>query len=412
MAVEYPDIVSEYLDAETRYECGGVQIVPSLEPSILSLGGYALLILLVQNTMDAPVELLFQLDIPTIGTLRSSPVLEVAQGEVHASLEPAEVGSLFIPIKTTDDARQGEYKIRLGVQAKSLGPPERVRSSESAGRIDRDLLPDVVGLDLGRVLGVAYHEQSTSKFSVPVVVQGTAAEEGEQPSMAVKFESLWKKENMEFQHRAVLEVNSRRAEILKQMATEPLYVALYAEMRKRFKQANVSMHTGEAIGLGKILAYTVRSFMDNSQMQDGLLVPIWETAEEMGVSTMDPLQVLRSVGLGHVVRLSVAVSFSLIAQVYSEQPWSLEERRSLTEFISEKLDTGEPLPIEFLYIPLLAGAAIIWPQLVLEGEDASESLQLLQKAKAARVGVFADADLEQASQVFDRLLSTALEGLQ
>ena len=377
----------------------------------LPLGGYSLLILLLQNTLDVPVELTFKLDLPSAGAFRGASVLEAAEREARANLEPAQVGSLFIPIKTTDQARPGEYQIRLSVQAKPSRSGIRVRPAQSPGRIDQTMLPDVIGLDVGRVLGVAYQEESTSKINVPVVVEDTPEADSEPPSMTVKFESLWKQEHAKLQAAAVQEVNSRRGEILASMTPEALYVALYAEAQKRFKQAGVSIRTGEAIGLGKILAYTAGSFLDKPQMQDGLLVPIWEVAQEMGVSTMEPVWVLRSVGFGHLVRLSVATSFSMIGQVYSEQPWNLEERRSLTDFISEKLETGEPLPIEFLYIPLLAGAAIVWPKLVLEGENTHESLQLLQRAKAARADIFADPDLEPASRLFDRLLSMAQKAL-
>jgi hypothetical protein len=412
MAVEYPDIISEYLDAPTRYECGGVQIVSSLEPPILPLEGYSVVILLLQSAVDAPVQISFKLEMPTVGAFRGVSALQTTVSELQADLEPAQVGSLFIPIKATSDARPGEYHVRLSVQAKVQGKGNRVRPSQCAGRVDRDLVSDVVGLDLGRVLGVSYKEVPTSKIDVPVVVGEMKAAEDQPPSMEVKFESLWKRENADLQQRALQEVNARRANILEAMTSEALFVALFSEGQKRFKQADVSIRTGEAVGLGKILTYTVRSFLERPEMQDGLLVPIWEIAQEMGISTMDPVSVLRSVGIGHVVRLSVALSFSLIEKVYGEQPWSLEERRSLTEFIAETLETGEPLPVEFLYIPLLAGAAIVWPRLTLQREDARSSLEMLQRAKAARDRVFEDADLQQASQVFDRLLSTALQGMK
>jgi hypothetical protein len=34
MAIDYPDIISEYMDASKRYETDGVQIFPYLEPAL------------------------------------------------------------------------------------------------------------------------------------------------------------------------------------------------------------------------------------------------------------------------------------------------------------------------------------------------------------------------------------------
>jgi hypothetical protein len=49
MTIEYPDIVSEYVDALERYEVNGVQVVPCLEPPDIPAGGYAMLILLLAS---------------------------------------------------------------------------------------------------------------------------------------------------------------------------------------------------------------------------------------------------------------------------------------------------------------------------------------------------------------------------
>ena len=408
MAPPFPDIICEYLDANTRHECGGVQIIPSLEPSTLATGGYALLILLMQNALDAPVDLTFKLDLPTAGVLRGSTLMEAAERDIPVSLEAAQVASVFVPVKAVSDARQGEYRVQIAVQAKAPAGAIRVRPASVTGHVDRDLLPDVVGLDVGRVLGVSYREVPATKLALPVVISGEADPDQEVPTMAVKFESLWKKDDLQAFTRAAKEVNIRRNEILRSMATEPLYVALYAETQKRLKGAGLTLRTGEAIGLGKILTFTARSLLDNADLQDGLLVPLWEVAQEVDEPVGDPLALLRTLGLGRLFRLSVAVAFSLVGKAYGEQPWTIEERRSLGEYISEKVDAGEELPIEFLYIPLLAAAAVIWPKLVLEGENPKESLRLLKQAKSARATIFTDPDLAQASHVFDRLTDGAL----
>jgi hypothetical protein len=169
------------------------------------------------------------------------------------------------------------------------------------------------------------------------------------------------------------------------------------------------LRIGEAVALGKILTYTVHHFLANSDMQDGLLVPMWELANEFELPTSDPLWVVRHVGFQHLLRLSVALSFGLVRQALGRHPWSVEERRAVTSLIAETVEATQPLQVEFLYIPLLMAAAYISRQITLDGEDSEHSLRLLQKAKAARADVFADPDLEEANLIFDRLMGAALK---
>jgi hypothetical protein len=77
--------------------------------------------------------------------------------------------------------------------------------------------------------------------------------------------------------------------------------------------------------------------------------------------------------------------------------------------VADSVEARHPLQAEFLYIPLLTAAAYISPQVVMDGEDNNHSMRLLQKAKAIRSHVFADPDLADANQVFERLMNAALK---
>jgi hypothetical protein len=81
----------------------------------------------------------------------------------------------------------------------------------------------------------------------------------------------------------------------------------------------------------------------------------------------------------------------------------------LTRLIVGRLEAEERLPVEFVYIPLLAASTIIAHEVNVEGEDVGHSLRLLKKARAARSDVLDDPELAEASQVFDRLLEAALK---
>ncbi len=409
MAMDYPDIISEYLVANERYETNGVQIAPYLEPEDLPIGGSANLVLFLQSALDVPVEITFKPDLPQTSRFRGSPLLAIGKTELRVALEPAQVGTLFVPVTTTPKAKEGHHQIQLNVSVAVKGQPTRIRPVETRGRFHNELIDDVVGLDLVRVLGLPYKTVSTNKISVPITIRGRAEPREAAPDLATRFQPLWSQDKMKPQNTALQEVSQRRASIVEQLEIEPLFVGLLVESQKRFADAGAPLRVGEAIGLAKVLTYTVQYFMANSDLQDGLLVPMWELANEYDLPTGDLLWVLRYVGFRHLLQLGTALSFGLVRQALGRQPWTVEERRAVISLIGDSVETGQSLPPEFLYIPLLLAVPTISRQVVMEGEDNGHSLRLLQKAKAARDDVFSAPDLAEVNLIFDRLMNAALQ---
>lgn len=409
MAIEYPDIISEYVDATQRYETDGVQIVPYLEPARVAIGGVTNLVLLLQSAVDVPVQVSFKPDLPQTSRFRGTPMLAVKQAELSLALEPAQAGILFVPVATTQQAKEGHHQVHLNVSVKAEGHPTRIRSLETKGRFRSDLIDDVVGLGLARVVSVPYTATPSHKISLALTVQGRAKASSAEPNLATRFQSLWSREDARGQVQAMQEVSQRRAVIVDQLRMEPLFVALFVEGQRRFAEIDLALRIGEAIALGKILTYTAHHFLANGDLQDGLLVPIWEMANEYDLPTGDPLWVVRNVGFYHLLRLSVALSFGLVRRALGRHPWSVEERRAVVSLVADSVERAQPLQTEFLYIPLLMAAAFISPQIRLEGEDNQHSLRLLQKAKAARADVFNDPDLAEANLIFARLMNAAAQ---
>jgi hypothetical protein len=407
MAIDYPDIISEYTDASKRFETGGVQILPYLEPAEIPVGGTANLALFLQSAVDVPVELKLKPELPQTSRFRGTPMMTVGQSELSVALEPAQVGILFVPVMTTPRAKEGRHQMHLNVSARAQDSPTRIRSSETAGRFRSGLIDDVVGLDLARVIGVPYKSTATDKISLTLSVRGKAEAADQETNLATRFQALWSREDGDRQIEALQEVSQRRANIIDQLQTEPLYLALFVEGQRRFADAALPLRVGEAVALAKVLTYTVQHFLANSDLQDGLLVPMWELANEYELPTGDPLWVVRKVGFHHVLRLSVALSFGLVRQALGRHPWNVEERRAVISLVADSVEAQERLPPEFLYIPLLMAGAYISREVVMDGEDSEHSRRLLERAKAARADVFADPDLAEANLIFDRLVNAA-----
>ena len=136
---------------------------------------------------------------------------------------------------------------------------------------------------------------------------------------------------------------------------------------------------------------------------------MWERALDANVDTTDALQVIRTVGYYHLLRLSIAMSFGLIARVIGRQIWTPEERQAVSDHVSDSIETGQALDVEFLYVPLLTAGTVITNKLTLEGEDPRHTLALMKKAYEARPELFLDDEMAEASRIYHQILTKAIQ---
>jgi hypothetical protein len=409
VAIEYPEILNEWTMASERYEVDGVQYVVDLEPKEMAAGAATFLSMYLQNVLNVPVGFSVRPQPQlTRQAKKANAGFSFSKEEPSVTLKPGEVGRLVLPIGSDAALPAGRYKIQVEFRGKPEGRGQRVRSQRGKSRLRRGLIDDVVGLGLVPVLGSDFKCRGDRRISFNLNVTGPLAAP-EKPDLPPTFESLWTQDDLGHQGKAQQEVNERRAYIITELASEPIFVNLLAETWVRFREAGLDLHLGEALGVARILTYTAEYFLKDSVMQDGLLVPIFERAIREKAATGEILPLLRSHGYYHLTRLACAISFGLVAEGLKKQPWSVEERRAVTDLVAIHLDTGQVLPPEFMYVPLLLGSIQVARRTVMEGEDSRESLRMLQEAKTERAQIFKeDEELQQVGQVFDQLMAVAL----
>jgi hypothetical protein len=320
-------------------------------------------------------------------------------------LKPAEVGDLTIPIQTYAETPSTTYEIRFEIIGTPKTSANRIRGQRSKGRLDDTILRDPVGLNLASTIGVGFAAKSRNRLSFKFNVTG---EEGsaQEIDLAPTFTSLWTLEDWDLQYRASREINERRAYIVPYLASEAIYVPLLDGGRRRFADSGIVLHVGEALTLAKILTYTVSYFVRNADLQDGLLIPIYMQAHLHDLPTDNATWLVSEVGYSRIVRLAIALSFAMVESTLKRQPWLLEEQRALADLVVGNLESGLPLPVEFLYLPLLMGGALVIREVVMEGEDPQQSLQMLAQAKKARGKDFT-GEASGTEELFDSLLARA-----
>jgi len=404
VAIEYPDILGEVTPASQRFEAGAVQYVGSLSHEEVASGEATELVLFLQSVVDVPMEVTLKLNVPgRVGGLRSRPTqLQIGELETTVPLEPAEVGELGIPIQTSVETPLTTYEIKLEITGTPKASANRIRAQQSTGRLGETILRDPLGLGLASTIGVGFTAKPANKlsFKFKVTDEGESAQETD---LAPTFTSLWTLEDWDLQHRASREVNERRAYITPYLAPEAVYVPLLDESRNRFADAEIVLHVGEAIALAKILTHTVNYFARNADLQDSLLIPIYMQAYAHNLPTDNTTWLVSELGYSRVVRLAMALSFALVETTIKRQPWLLDEQRALVDLVVGNLESGQPLPVEFLYLPLLMGGALVMREVVMEGEDSQQSLHMLAQAKKERAENFTGEAVE-TGELFDDLI--------
>lgn len=409
MAASYPDVIGEYIDAPERFATGGLQYAGYFDPKTIAPEQVTNLYLFLQNTYNVPLEAHLNIKVPQSGGFLQSkkPLLQVEQPQLELNLAGAEVGLLTIPVTTTGHTESGTHPLTIEVKASTQGKGQRIRPAKSKSRLDNTFIDSPIGLNLVASLGATYAEKSTKKAEFPLQVAGQPNPPERAPKMQHSYQPVWSKDSHQFFNKAVQELNLREIKLRNELNVEALYVTLYAESTRRFADAGLPLRIGEAIILAKILTYSAQYFLSSANRRNGLLVPIWEHAFEMEVDTTDSLEVIRSVGYYHLLKLSLAISFGIIAKVFKRHFWSREERVAVTTHVAESIDMGQPLDIEFLYLPLLMAGTQIAGKVKLQGEDPNHTLALIKKARQARANLFIDDDMATADRVYNRILQNA-----
>ncbi len=410
MPIEYPDYMSEVVEASDRYEVDGVQYVVSLQPSTVAPGESTELVFVLQSTVNAPLDFTIKLGLPS-GRRNRPCQMSIAEEEVTVPLEEAQVGELRLPIRCEPETVPAVYEIRLELKGRAKERGQSIRPNRGRGRLKDEMLKSMVGLRLAPIVGVDFKTSRGNRQTFRLTVEGEPVPAAE-VELASSFTSLWKAEELELQRKAMQEVNERRFHIMPELSPPVVYISLLNETRRNFLNTGIELHLGEAIFLTKILTFTALRFLRREMWQDGLLTPIFQRTLALDEPFENAPVLLARFGYSHVTRLAIAISFGLLEDAVKERLWTVEEQVGVNEFVVTQLETGQILPVEFMYLPLMFGGLLVAGEVVMEGEELTHSLQALAQAKQERMVEFPgdDEELTRIFALFDELLESQMRG--
>jgi hypothetical protein len=220
-----------------------------------------------------------------------------------------------------------------------------------------------------------------------------------------QFQSVWMPEHWEFVTAARREVNERRLYVLSELTADRIFASMFQEGPMWFAESSVQLHVGEALFVAKMLTSTVTHLLRTVVGQDCLLVPIFAYALANEQPTGDVLWLVTQLGYTHVLELAIAQSFALVERALGRQVWNAVEQRAAHDFITESLSAGTPLPVEFVYLPLILGGLVVAQEWVIDGEDRGEALGLLRAAKAEREDAFSGPEWSDLGDILGLLMA-------
>jgi hypothetical protein len=402
MAVYYPDVLGDLVDARKRFEVDGVQYVERLSPRVIPPGGSTHIRFWLANCWEADASLHIVVSWPRGVAFR------VLDAGLDVPLRPAEVAELILPVQAGSDLPARDYRLSVRLGARPEVRCRRVRGQESPGTLEGSLLPYTVGLGLASSIGVGYSATRRRHFEMPLRVeveadtshpdQGVQDREDLTPTLI----SRWVLDDWPSQGRAQKWVNDRRPYILPGLELPILFRVLMDETDERFGRAGLALEIGEALFVSKMLAWTVRYFLEHPAWQDGLLVPAYVLAFQYDLPTDDPTLLVARADYPRLVRLACALTFGLLRRKLGRDVWEMEEQRAVGEFVSQRLEASQPLSAEFLYLPLIVGGLLVNQELTLPGENLGESYVLLASARQKREAALSENP--ELGALLDKLL--------
>jgi hypothetical protein len=406
MAIQYPDVMNDLAAAQRRFEAGCVQYLAEYRARSTPAGSIAQLVLTVQNTVDAPARMVVRFDLPRLrGKLRrrSEPLFRIQESVVRLTLGEGEVGQVIVPVEVAAETPPGSYAFVVHVESVTHESAQRARPARSENQAQGLKICYPQGLGISQFLSWGYEAQRRAEQNVPLeVVAGEGQESGD---LAPRYVSAWTPEHWDLVSAARRELNERRLHAMSELTTRRLFADLLRESQAVFAEVGIQLALGEALFVAKMLTYTTTYFMSEAAWQDCLLVPILAYAQAEKLPTGDFRSLITEVGYPHVLELAIALAFALVEETLGREPWQVAEQRALRDLILQYQSSGTTLQVEFLYVPLILGGLVVAHELVLEGENVQQSLDLLVAAKTKRAEWFADPELAEINDVFEELLT-------
>lgn len=408
----YPDVLGFITDGE-RYSVGVVDVALAVHPRVGRAGRPFEVITLVQNTVDAPVDVTVEIKLPDKDARGKNNRFVTSNQRLVVGVAPGEVGYIKQPVSTMPDtAASKEYTVALEINAKPLDKTNQIRDRDGSRPFDPVTLPENQQQRLASLKKLKF---STRKRGF---IRGNtleadfgllAGKTGKPLNLKAGWVSLW---NLADQNDIQLLIDQygemMRLRMLPKLNRKTIAEPLLEKTKTRFSEAGYPLRDAEASAVAKLLTL-ILEYADSTKTAQGIMEAGIYNIEprltgksllEVELDETPPLPrwaetMLRAVAhderVANVPQKAVPhfayddllfdacmYAFEQVERASGEVLGTEEERVAYAEVLLEKLSQKGEINFSYAYMPLVLGGIIVYDRVLRSDDNLGEFVQELR----------------------------------
>jgi hypothetical protein len=416
-AHNYPDIFGYITEAE-RHNVGDVQVALATRPRTVKAGRQFEVIMLIQNTVDSPVDVTVSLQLPNKDHDGKKGRFLTGKERLVVGVEPAEVGYVTLPMSTMPDTAVGtDYMIGMDVSARTLEKGERIRSVAGGATFDPSSVPPEKAEHIDDIKKLRFSTQKRgflrgNTLETPIsVMQGKI---GQRPDMTPGWNSLWTLEDQDDLNLLLDKYGTLiRQRLLPRLVPEKLFEPLAKKTFVGFKRSGYPLTKPETICATRLLlvvlqyatgkndgsafggSYDVMSYLRNRDRDRAKLekrsfiagddapvpeLPRWLKAY-LQLLTKDermaavPHKVIPELLYNELVLDALVYAFRIVEQASGENIGTEDEMENYAHLILDKLGTPGEMDFSHAYLPWIMGGILVADEVVIGEENLTDVMK-------------------------------------
>jgi hypothetical protein len=300
-------------------------------------------------------------------------------------LQPCEVGLLHIPLIARTPTLPGKGNA-VGITIEPTSPyPYNLTRPPDGGRLPTQLALSAIRLQILRDIGFMATKVKPGLLAAGFDLMPGDPDAFRDDAVLPRYETLWTTHELP-QEQARYAALAEKAEVIaKGFNRKTVLEPLIALSEQRFALAGLALHPGEALFIGKLLAYVMEDGLD---LEEGLSRKEGRWFTTLATSNQNAaveIPVLLERLYNAIVYDAVRVGLQMVSRALRQDPSDLERLTVYADEIAAALEGRTPINLGLAYLPLVLAGIMLNGQIGQAHENPWTSLAQIKEATQFRM---------------------------